>query len=85
VTYILDCVPWQRVPLCPHLLFLALSSLCWCTCLQVGDRVFIYGGRHIRGIVPDDVALFVYDVLDNAWYKPDNVSGTAPLTRSSHR
>jgi hypothetical protein len=54
-------------------------------CTQVGDRAFVYGGRHIRGIVPDDAALFVYDVLDNAWYKPDNVSGTAPLTRSSHR
>ena len=52
---------------------------------QVGDRAFIYGGRHIRGIVPNDAALFIYDVLDNAWYKPDNVSGTAPLTRSSHR
>ncbi|WIA13363.1 hypothetical protein OEZ85_006944 [Tetradesmus obliquus] len=52
---------------------------------MVGDRAFIYGGRHIHGIVPNDAALFIYDVLDNAWYKPDNVSGTAPLTRSSHR
>jgi hypothetical protein len=39
----------------------------------------------VHGIVPDDEALFVYDVLDNAWHRLDNVSGTPPLTRSSHR
>lgn len=44
-----------------------------------------FGGRYKESVVNDASLLTVYDIRNNAWITPSNVSGTPPCPRSSHR
>jgi hypothetical protein len=51
----------------------------------IGDKAYIFGGRNLSAVITDESLLAVYDVVQNAWSYPGNVSGSGPSPRSSHR